>query len=228
MMEQDWKYSKIEKCVWNKETEILGLKSLYLKYFWKMKNLFEYLASHSAFPNISWNDFTAYCIKSGILDKNVILSTIDRLFITTNVASHEFKEKTNERVLKRYEFFEIIVRIAIAKYRDGSESTISVTEATEKLLHTCIFTTDNYNFKHFRWTKIYTYELDLLIRWNLIPLRKLYTSFLHSNKQIFTLDDAMTINEKTQILLPQHIVQFCFAGAKQTVTDPLKNMDECK
>ena len=91
MIEQDWKYSKIEKCARNKESEITGLKQIYFKHFKWMKNLFECLASHSAYPNISWNDFTAYCIKAGILDKNVILSTIDRLFITTNVAVHEFK-----------------------------------------------------------------------------------------------------------------------------------------
>jgi hypothetical protein len=118
-----------------------------------MKNLFENLASHSAYPNISWNDFTTYCIKSNILDKNVILSTIDRIFITTNVANHEYKEKTNERVLKRYEFFEIIIRMAISKYKhEGAKVNLSVAEATEKLLQTCIFTTDNYSFHRFRWT----------------------------------------------------------------------------
>ena len=77
MIEQDWKYSKIEKCVRNKESEIEALKSIYKKYFRRMKNMFEFLAAHSTYPTISWNDFTSYCIKSNILDKNVILSTID-------------------------------------------------------------------------------------------------------------------------------------------------------
>ena len=95
-----------------------------------MKNMFEYLSSHSTYPTISWNDFTSYCIKSNILDKHVILSTIDRLFITTNVATHEFRKENTERVLKRYEFFEMIVRMAIAKYKEHNKN-ISIWESTE-------------------------------------------------------------------------------------------------
>ena len=125
--------------------------------------MFEFLASHSTYPNISWNDFTSYCIKSNILDKNVILSTIDRLFITTNVAQHEFKKDTNERVLKRYEFFEMIIRIAIAKFKEHNKN-MSIWEATKLLLDNHIFQTETHVFKDFRWQKIYTYENDILMR----------------------------------------------------------------
>ena len=45
------------------------------------------------------------------------LSTIDRVFITTNVALHKFSSSA-ERSLQRYEFLEIITRLANAKYKD--------------------------------------------------------------------------------------------------------------
>jgi hypothetical protein len=39
----------------------------------------------SAYPCISWIDFSNFCEKCNIFDKNVGISTVDRIFIATNV-----------------------------------------------------------------------------------------------------------------------------------------------
>lgn len=82
-----------------------------------LKNIFISLISRSNFPLISWIDFTNYCETTKIVDKNVVLATIDRLFIATNVELQQTDE-TKEKALSRYQFFEILVRLANAKFKD--------------------------------------------------------------------------------------------------------------
>jgi hypothetical protein len=51
------------------------------------------------------------------MDKNISLSTLDRLFIATNVELVDMEENPDKE-LCRFEFLEILVRISGAKYKD--------------------------------------------------------------------------------------------------------------
>ena len=50
------------------------------------------------------------------MDKNVTINTIDMAFIATNVELVQ-DDDNPDRDLNRYEFFEIILRLANEKYR---------------------------------------------------------------------------------------------------------------
>lgn len=50
-----------------------------------LKKIFMTEVCNSSFPNISWIDFSNFCDKCKIFDKNVVIATIDRVFIATNV-----------------------------------------------------------------------------------------------------------------------------------------------
>jgi len=63
-------------------------------------------------------DFANLCTSMNMLDKNVSSSTLDRLFIATNVELVE-QEDNPDRDLCRFEFYEIIVRMGGAKYKDS-------------------------------------------------------------------------------------------------------------
>ena len=65
-----------------------------------------------------------------MIDKHLNLSTLDRLFITTCVSGTTGIFNA-ERKLNRFEFLEIIVRMAISKYRDTGYST-SISDALGK------------------------------------------------------------------------------------------------
>ena len=111
----------------------------------KLKDIFISLACKSMFPNISWIDFSVFTDSCKILDKNVVLSTIDRLFIATNVELEQVSENP-DKALCRYEFFEILVRVANAKFKEtGIVNTHS--EALNKLLQENVFP----NAKTFPW-----------------------------------------------------------------------------
>jgi hypothetical protein len=53
-----------------------------------------------------------------LIDENLTLSTVDRLFIATKSGGTQDLKDFPERHLSRFEFYENIVIIASAKYKD--------------------------------------------------------------------------------------------------------------
>lgn len=77
-------------------------------------------------------DFSAFCEKCSFFDHKLTLSTIDRLFIATNYEIEDNAENP-DRALNRFEFFEILIRIANVKFRETG-IVHSYSDALEKLL----------------------------------------------------------------------------------------------
>ena len=92
-----------------------------------LKNQFLYLASLSIFPAISLNDFTAWARKCKFIDRNLSSSTLDRLFIAANVEVGEEQDDNPDKALIRFEFIELLARVANEKYKKPG-ITSSVTE----------------------------------------------------------------------------------------------------
>jgi len=93
-----------------------AVKAHLQKYYLVIKNIFLYIASGSQWPCIGLNDFTIFVHRTDLMDKHLNLATVDRTFITTNFSLNPFKNSA-ERELNRYEFVEIIVRLAEQKFK---------------------------------------------------------------------------------------------------------------
>lgn len=145
----EWKVSRFIK----DPVEIKACWTTVQQNFVKLKDIFTSLIARSNFPNISINDFEIFSGTCQFFDKNVSLSTIGRLFISSNyevVANDE----NPDRLLCRYEFFELLLRIANAKYREtGLVSTFN--EAFKKLLNENVFP----NFEVSPWQEFRDHEL---------------------------------------------------------------------
>jgi hypothetical protein len=137
MCTADIHYSKILRlCREDSDKEILT--QTIEKYYLKIKNIFlHYVANSDTYPAIGIKEFTTFCYRSKILDRNLNLATMDRLFITTNVSTNGYKD-SSERLLHRYEFIEMIVRLAQAKYKE-QKGPLSVAEAFGKLIHSYLY-----------------------------------------------------------------------------------------
>lgn len=98
-----------------------------------LKKVFINEISRGMYPFIGWIDFSNFCDRCQVFDKGVIFSTIDRIFIATNVEAHLKMLDNPEKALCRFEFYEIMVRIAQAKYKDQGLAN-SYSEALAKLL----------------------------------------------------------------------------------------------
>ena len=85
VFELDMKYTKIKKVFKNNHSECEIITNLLWKNFEKIKNIFLTCIINSEYPVVSWNDFTILCNRCKIPDKVCNLSTIDRIYIATNV-----------------------------------------------------------------------------------------------------------------------------------------------
>ena len=108
------------------------IRETLLRHYLVLKNIFLMVASNSTYPTIGLNDFTEFCRVSKIFDKHVGLATVDRKFINTNQSTNKYKNSA-ERDLHRYEFVEVVTRLAIEKYKEP-KIVETTAEAIEKLL----------------------------------------------------------------------------------------------
>ena len=162
MFEVDWGYTKIFRFIKGNEKELNLVKKVLWRNYPQIKELFTSESGLSSYPSISWNDFTAFWYFWQLVDKNLNLSSLDMIFIATNVSLHEYAGNA-ERSLSRYEFLEILVRLAIAKYGN----TMVPHKALEALLENHIFKYWNPSeIAEFRRTQVLTSVVDKYIKRN--------------------------------------------------------------
>lgn len=130
--EKDLENSKIARFI-RDSLEFRRVCEVLIDYTQAIKDIFTYCIAISSFPSISWIDFTNLCTQWQIPDnRTCTMQTIDRVFIATNVELVE-QEDNPDRDLCRFEFYEIIVRMGGAKYKDsGQVSTWD--EATKRII----------------------------------------------------------------------------------------------
>ena len=104
-------------------------------------------------------------------DKWCSMSTIDRLFIATNVEMVELEDNP-DRDLCRYEFYEIIVRMADERYRKSGDS-LTLPEAVERMITENVDKFSNFvlPWQSWRSQELWTLRIDDLFRANLDTLK---------------------------------------------------------
>ena len=96
--------------------EVIRCNEILLKYYRPLRDqFFTQIAKVESYPFIDWIDFTNSCQVWTLLDANLDLKDIDRIFIATNVELED-QEANDDRSLCRFEFYEIIIRMAKRKY----------------------------------------------------------------------------------------------------------------
>ena len=83
-----------------------------------VKEMYAHLQSESeSYPGIGQIIFSHFCKDCGMIGKNFNISTADRLFISANYTDAPVEGNTAKDLI-RYEFIEVLVRIAKVKYID--------------------------------------------------------------------------------------------------------------
>ncbi len=106
------------------------------------------------------------------MDNHFHMSIIDRLFIAVNVELVDMVDNA-DRALCRFEFYEIIVRIAQAKFVDNGHFK-SISKATEHLIENYIL---RYRFEkmegqEWRDRELWTIEIDAFFQVNIKNIQK--------------------------------------------------------
>lgn len=177
------------------------------------------MACKSNFPSITLLDFTIFAEQCKFMDKNVVLATIDRLFIATNVEIIA-NDENPDKELCRFEVFEILLRMANAKYRETGICA-SHSEALEKLLKENVF--QNYKihpWQEFRDKELWTVDVNDVLEANLDGLRKVYSSFFDPRKKYMTMQDSLDLMiRNTPLAMTEKDAIFCYGMCKMTTVN---------
>ena len=74
-----------------------------------------YSGSSHAYPGIAIEDFSNFALECGLISETLINeTTLIKCFSETTVSTNNFKKSGENNTLYRYEFLEILVRIAAA------------------------------------------------------------------------------------------------------------------
>ena len=166
--------------------------------------------------------FTRFCEAAKFVHKqNCSMAAIDTMFIATNF-EEEAMEDNPDRELCRYEFMEILCRIADHKYRKKFVVD-TLSEAVEKLIHDNIFK----NFTPAPWQSwreelLWNYEVSDVFEANAANMKKLYKKCMEvkgkngETAKKRTLD-MVTKDSQVNILLKE--AYYCLGMSKMTVKD---------
>lgn len=155
--------------------------------------------------------------KCHIVDRNLNLATVDRLFIATNTNAGAQSGMKNEQGLCRFDFLEILVRLSGAKFRDpGIVPTIS--EALDKLIQENVFpNADEIDWQRFREEELYNTECHLLFHKNETELKKVFNHFTHGQKKQLNGKDVIElINNKTKLNVPDKSIMLSYGSSKMS------------
>lgn len=120
-----------------------------------------------------FSDFITSC---ELIDRQYVnIATVDRLFISANYSENN---ANNAKELIRFEFFEVIVRIARARYFDSKQQT-SYGVALELLMNDYLTNfTSAQTWQQWRSTELWCLEVNDIYEANLTPLLKVYNSII--------------------------------------------------
>jgi hypothetical protein len=150
------------------------------------------------------------------------MAACDRILITTNVAIHG-KISNAERDLNRYEFLELIVRMANALYKE-SKVCQTTPDAVKRLLEVNVYpNSKSVDGEKFRRFNCYNVKVNELLKKNEPVLKKVYESYTHAKKKYILFSECKEYIVKTELPISQLMVGVIFSESMQTLIDTISD-----
>jgi hypothetical protein len=125
------------------------------------------------YPCINWLKFQEICETCEVLDSNLTVEKIDEAFVATNVEVEDMPDNPSTD-LQRFEFLEIIARLAHLKYYVTKQCD-SHREAIQTFLDNHLYRLEfDDDWQEFRDSRLWTLEIDDLFKANLDGLKRIY------------------------------------------------------
>ena len=160
-----------------------------------LKNQFvSQIANPKSYPVIDWLDFVDACSAWQLVDKNLTSQDIDRIFIATNFEEEDLEEN-DDNSLCRFEFMEIIARMAKTKYFDKGLCG-TVWESCRKMIREYIIpnTVEAMEWQGFRDNQLWCLDVDDLFKANQVGVGKLFAAYAtkgQGKNRLFSNDDGL-------------------------------------
>lgn len=168
MLDNDMKYAKLNKLI-KDENDIKEITRVLYENYSEIKEIFDYYASESMYPTIGMIDFGKFCEKCNLLDNyHMNIGAVDTIFKSANYEVVDLEDNPDNS-LCRYEFFEVLVRLALHKFKDETSTAF---EKFNKLLNDYIMPNAMASkASSFRKEKLYNLEVNDLLEANLSALQ---------------------------------------------------------
>lgn len=218
MFENDSKYYKLPRVI-KSQKELQDVYDVLLNSYAELKEIFLYLSASSNYPSIGWLDFSDFCDQCEIIDKKFLnRAAVDRIFIAVNVELEELSDNP-DRDLCRYEFYEILARIAMCKYQDLD---IPPAQMTQKLIdeHVLKFAMSA-KAAQFRKEKLYNLEVNDILEANLPNLQNLFMKYKERIGRWLTFKGIKLMVEKGKINIQENELIKVFAFSKMSILNEM-------
>lgn len=233
----DFKHWKLEKIV-KVPSEQDSIKAVFSKHYKQLKEIYLQACCQYRPPNINYTDFLNFLSIANVTDSVITPGTIGVYFREVNFGAEEMEENDN-RTLCRFEFMEILVRIAKGKYVEHGRMT-NLAEAFEKLLieHILPMSEKLVPWQAFRDNHMWNLPVNDLLMINMRKQKKLYQAiaelkeFKHrynrtrENFRVATIDQILAFLSNTlPNVLDKHYLK-CFHLSKMTRIQPMLESEE--
>jgi len=224
--ESDFEFGKIPRTVkkgTDFDQEVAKIKELLFEHYVRIINIFTFYSGSSAYPTISMNDFTSFANTTKILDQEYIgLAALDLILVATAVSHHQYVNSATLD-LTRYEFMEMIVRVANFRYKE-TKLVKTTCEAIEKVLSELIYPhAQAMNGEKFRKYHCYSVKVNEILKKNEQQLKRVYDSFTHAKKRYITVEECKTYVRKVGLSVSEMMVGAIYAESMMTIIDPIRD-----
>lgn len=184
-----------------------------------------YQIESKKFPEVSFDEFSQMC-KAGkkIFGPGLTQTELDKLFIQECRDSPRVGDSPNkDRVLCRYEFIELVLRMAIKKYM-GQKGINTYTAAIDRFLDNDFFPntrSTDYSYEGFRYQKIQTDSVDLTLKHHEDTWRTLFEKFKSSSRDTISLKEILDLLKTAEISVIDEELKQCFILSKVMPIDEL-------
>jgi len=175
---------------------------------------------------IDWIDFTNYCTIWDVVNSNLKVADIDRIFIATNVELED-QEANDDRSLCRFEFYEIVTRMAKTKYFE-SKKTASISEAVEMILLESVLPNAVMRMESVNWRQVFLWTLpvDDLYKANLTNLKKVFTLLKNAGSRYIDFKDTLSFINDLPLEVSQDTATLAWAFSKMQFVEEMELIDK--
>ena len=169
------------------------------------------------------NDFTSFAGACNITDPEYVkLADLDLILVATCVSHHPYVNSA-EKDLQRYEFVEMICRVADFRYLKTKLSKTlydGIERVLEELIYPSAKTMDGDSFRRYH---CYAVKVNEILKKNEIPIRRVYDSFTHSKKRYITMPECQAYVIAVGLSISQLNVGAIYAESMMTIIDTIRD-----
>jgi hypothetical protein len=217
--ESDLKCMKINRIV-REYHELDQVVDILRKNYPKIKSIFFELIIGKNYPYIDKEGFIGFCNTCEILDSYSNLERLESIFYFTNVevVSHE---KNPDNKLCRYEFLEILVRLALSKFHDLDAQ---YSTKLQKLLDDHVYKFSFFSkAARFRKEKLYNIDVNEILERNIGGLQNLMNKYKENSGRYISIKGAGELLQSVDWKLDEHQLLRLFANSKMAIIDEMSS-----